>query len=108
MMLDNFENLCENITVFQPNGTFTADGKPNYTKLLTSGIWQDSDKVIQTGLQTSITAKSKIILNVDVLNNSLIERGDVSTASTSSSKIISKKVARSVASGELEGVVIYL
>lgn len=108
MMLDNFDNLCENITVFQPNGTFTAEGIPNYTKLLTSGIWQDSDKVIQTGLQTSVTAKSKILLNVDVLNNSLIERGDVATHSTSSSKIISKKVARSVATAELEGVVIYL
>ena len=107
MMIDNFGGQIEEITVFESKGTYTDDGKPEYNKSVVLGIWIDSDKIIQTGLSTSVQAKSKLILPIEIKAESLVERGDILTPTTSSNKIISKKVCRDM-QGNFEGVVVYL
>lgn len=108
MMLDNFDNLCEDITVFEAGSTFDEDGKPTYTAKVIKGIWVDINKVIQTGLETSVTAKARILLKEDIADNVKIERGSKTVISTNTNAIIHKKVCRSVASGEFEGVQVFL
>ena len=92
MMLDNFDNLCEDITVFEAGSTFDEDGNPTYTAKTMKGIWVDINKVIQTGLETSVTAKAKLMLKENVADNVKVERGIKTVISTNTNAIIQKKV----------------
>ena len=107
MMLDNFAALIEDITVFQPNATISDDGEHSFTRVLTKGIWKDSSKILQTGLSSYTTCKAIVILTVDVLNGSFVERGNVLNKTISANQILLKKTKRSV-DGTFEGTEVYL
>lgn len=102
MIID--DGLKEDITVYSATSTISEDGVYSYSNKVVKGLWIDSDKIIQTGLQTSIKAKSEVILFEEFADNIKLQRG----TSGEIHPIIKKQVCRSVIDGTFEGIVIYL
>lgn len=98
----------EDITVFEAGSTFDENGKPTYTAKTVQGCWFDTKQIIQTGLNTFVTAKAKVMLVSDVTDNSKIEKGIKTVISTNSNAIIKKEVLKNFMTGEIEAIVIYL
>lgn len=103
-MIINDDNLKESITIYTATNTLSEDGKPTYTSKTVQGIWKDINKVIQTGLQTSVTSTACVVIFETIADNVKFQRG----TSGDIYAIIKKKVCRNISDGSFEGVVIYL
>jgi transposase-like protein len=107
MIIDDYPELLESVTVFESTGTYDENGKPSTTKKSLQGIWKDSIKVIQIGLGTTLQSKARLILKEDVKSDSRVFRGSKNTLDNECNTIIWKRVLRDL-DGRFEGIEVFL